>query len=116
MIKSIGPDPEDDEGIINVADAGRAGTSHAIAEAQKTFETYRVMPHRQRRWLMRHWGDLIKASKDDLAALCTLELGKPFTEFLGSVQYAIDFVDCLKDQWREPSERRFRPPGATIVP
>ncbi|KAJ5774835.1 hypothetical protein N7457_009731 [Penicillium paradoxum] len=94
-------DPEDDKEIISVTNAGRADTSFAIAEAQKAFETYRLTPHRQRRWLMRRWGDLIKASKDDLAALCTLELGKPFTESLGSVQYAIDFID-----WFESSVER----------
>lgn len=56
---------------------------------------------------MRRWGDLIKANKADLAALCTLELGKPYTESLGSVQYAIDFID-----WFETAiERTF---GETI--
>lgn len=38
----------------------------------------------------------MKASRDDLAALCTLELGKPFTDSLGSVQYAIDFIDWFE--------------------
>lgn len=46
-------DPEDDKEIISVANAGRADTSLAIAEAPKAFETYRLTPHRQRRWLMR---------------------------------------------------------------
>lgn len=45
---------------------------------------------------MRRWGDEIKANRSDLAALCTLELGKPFTDSLGSVQYAIDFVDWFE--------------------
>lgn len=75
---------------------GRVETAFAIEEAQKAFETYRLMPHRERRWLMRRWGDLIKANRDDLAALCTLELGKPFTESLGTTQYAIDFIDWFE--------------------
>ncbi|KAE8377287.1 Aldehyde/histidinol dehydrogenase [Aspergillus bertholletiae] len=86
-------DPEDDHEIIRVTDIGRVDTVLAIEQAQEAFETYRQMPHRERRWLMRRWGDLIKANADDLAALCTLELGKPFTESAGSVQYAIDFID-----------------------
>lgn len=45
---------------------------------------------------MRRWGDLVKANREDLAALCTLELGKPWTESLGSVQYAIDFIDWFE--------------------
>jgi succinate-semialdehyde dehydrogenase/glutarate-semialdehyde dehydrogenase len=54
------------------------------------------MPHRKRRWLMRRWGDLIKANKEDLAALCTIELGKPYTESAGTVQYATDFIDWFE--------------------
>lgn len=68
----------------------------AIETAQKAFETYKRTGHRERRFLMRRWGDLIKENREDLAALCTLELGKPFTESLGSVQYAIDFVDWFE--------------------
>lgn len=35
---------------------------------------------------MRRWADLIRANADDLAAICTLELGKPFTESLVTVK------------------------------
>lgn len=45
---------------------------------------------------MRRWGDEIKANKEDLAALCTLELGKPYTESLVTVNYAIDFIDWFE--------------------
>ena len=100
-------DPEDDKEICRVPDLSRDEVRQAIEAAQKAFESYKLVPHRQRRWLMRRWGDLIKENKEDLAALCTLELGKPFTESLGSCQYAIDFVD-----WFEGSiERTF---GETI--
>ncbi|KAJ6445157.1 MFS general substrate transporter [Purpureocillium lavendulum] len=39
---------------------------------------------------------MIKKNKEDLAALCTLELGKPYTESLVSVQYAVDFLDWFE--------------------
>lgn len=45
---------------------------------------------------MRRWADLIKANKDDLAAICTLELGKPFTESLATVKYGTDFIDWFE--------------------
>ncbi|PWI71708.1 hypothetical protein PCL_11802 [Purpureocillium lilacinum] len=54
------------------------------------------MQHRDRRWLMRRWADLLRANREDLAALCTLELGKPYTESLVSVQYATDFLDWFE--------------------
>ncbi|KIW55922.1 hypothetical protein PV05_04630 [Exophiala xenobiotica] len=89
-------DPEDDAEICDIADLNGDDTRKAIEEASKAFETYRLTPHRERRWLMRRWADLIKANKADLAALCTLELGKPYTESLGTVQYAVDFVDWFE--------------------
>ena len=100
-------DPEDDAEVCEVADLDGSDTRRAIEVASKAFETYKHTPHRERRWLMRRWGDQIKANREDLAALCTLELGKPYTDSLGSVQYAIDFVD-----WFETAiERTF---GETI--
>lgn len=90
-----------------MADLDGDDVREAINAAQDAFTTYSKTPHRERRWLMRRWGDLIKENREDLAALCTLELGKPWTESTGSVQYATDFVD-----WFEGSiERTF---GDTI--
>ncbi|RSL90296.1 hypothetical protein BHE90_010449 [Fusarium euwallaceae] len=89
-------DPEDDREICQVADLDRSDVQKAIEAAQEAFVTYSKMPHRERRWLMRRWADLIKENREDIAALCTLELGKPWTESLGSVQYAIDFVDWFE--------------------
>ncbi|KAJ5601456.1 hypothetical protein N7510_010990 [Penicillium lagena] len=89
-------DPEDDKEIIQVTDMNREDARSAIEVAQKAFESYKRTGHRERRFLMRRWGDLIKGNREDLAALCTVELGKPFTESLGSVQYAIDFVDWFE--------------------
>ena len=58
----------------------------AIDAAQEAFQTYKLTPHRERRWLMRRWSDGMKAIRNDLAAICTLELGKPFPESLTTVQ------------------------------
>jgi hypothetical protein len=45
---------------------------------------------------MRRWADLIRDAKDDLAAICTVELGKPFTESLVTVKYGTDFLDWFE--------------------
>lgn len=42
---------------------------------------------------MRKWAHLIKANADDLAAICTLELGKPYKESHVTVKYGTDFLD-----------------------
>lgn len=100
-------DPEDNEKAWDVADLGPDDTRAALEAAATAFEKYKTTPHRERRWLMRRWADLIKANADDLAAICTIELGKPFTESLVTVKYGTDFID-----WYESSiERQY---GETI--
>jgi succinate-semialdehyde dehydrogenase/glutarate-semialdehyde dehydrogenase len=70
----------------------------AIAAADNAFQVYRAIPPRQRRFMLRRWSDLIRAHRDDLAALCTLELGKPFSESLLTVDYGLDFIDWFESE------------------
>lgn len=42
---------------------------------------------------MRRWADLMRENRDDLAAICTLELAKPFTESLVTADYGTSFLD-----------------------
>ncbi|KAF1808603.1 aldehyde dehydrogenase [Eremomyces bilateralis CBS 781.70] len=86
-------DPEDDQTICHVPDLSRREIQEAIGVAHESFLEYRRKPARERRALLRKWADLIKANKEDLAAICTLELGKPFTESLGTVKYGTDYLD-----------------------
>ncbi|KAL4892498.1 Aldehyde/histidinol dehydrogenase [Aspergillus ambiguus] len=89
-------DPEDNQEICHVANLGRAETKRAIEAAQEAFQQFRKTTNRERRWLIRRWADLIRENKNDLAAICTLELGKPFTESLGTVKYGTDFLDWFE--------------------
>ncbi|KIX98036.1 uncharacterized protein Z520_06115 [Fonsecaea multimorphosa CBS 102226] len=89
-------DPTDNEKICDVADVGREETRQALEAAAAAFKTYKKTTARERRWLMRRWADLIKDAKDDLAAICTLELGKPYTESLVTVKYGTDFIDWFE--------------------
>ncbi|KAI9664492.1 MAG: hypothetical protein M1821_005938 [Bathelium mastoideum] len=89
-------DPEDDAVAAEVTDLTRDEVRDAISIAHGTFTKYKKVPPRERRFLMRAWSDAIKANKEDLAAICTLELGKPFTESLGTVKYGTDFLDWFE--------------------
>ncbi|OAP57000.1 hypothetical protein AYL99_09112 [Fonsecaea erecta] len=89
-------DPTDNEKICDVADAGRDETRQALEAAQAAFKTYRKTTARERRWLMRRWADQIRQAADDLAAICTLELGKPYTESHVTVKYGTDFLDWFE--------------------
>lgn len=92
----VSVDPEDNAKIWDIADLGREDARKAIEAAQKSFESYKTWTNRERRYLIRRWSDVVKENKEDLAAICTLELGKPFTESLGTVKYGTDFLDWFE--------------------
>nr|MDQ3298757.1 aldehyde dehydrogenase family protein [Myxococcota bacterium] len=70
-----------------------AGVTRAIDRAQAAFEVWRDVPAPRRGELVRMLGDELRASKDALAALVTLEAGKITAEARGEVQEMIDICD-----------------------
>ncbi len=57
------------------------------------FTTFRSVPAPRRGQLIKCFGELVAAHKDELAALITLEVGKIHSEALGEVQEVIDICD-----------------------
>jgi aldehyde dehydrogenase (NAD+) len=57
------------------------------------FEAWRMVPAPQRGEIVRQIGEALRAHKDDLGALITMEVGKLRSEGLGEVQEAIDIAD-----------------------
>ncbi len=94
---------------VRVADASE--TEAAIAAATTAFEAWRRVPAPRRGELVRLLGEELRASKDDLAMLVTLEAGKIVSEGLGEVQEMIDICDFAVGLSRQlygltlPSER-----------
>ncbi len=64
-----------------------------IARAEKAFKAWREVPAPRRGELVRLLGEELRAAKDDLGALVTLEAGKITSEGLGEVQEMIDICD-----------------------
>ena len=89
-------DPTDDAVACQVPDLSVDEVKTAIEAADQAFQVYRQVSARDRRFMLRRWGDLIKEAKSDLAALCTIELGKPFKESLATVSYGIDYIDWFE--------------------
>lgn len=83
---------------FNVANVSRDDTRVAIAAAQEAFVVYKTFTHRRRKELLRQWTDLVRANRDDLAAICTLELGKPITESYVTVDYGLSFLDWFQGE------------------
>jgi aldehyde dehydrogenase (NAD+) len=81
------------EVIARIASSSATDTDAAIARAQMTFEEWRDVPAPRRGELVRLLGEELRAAKDDLGALVTLETGKIVSEGLGEVQEMIDICD-----------------------
>ena len=67
--------------------------SKMAKKSAKAFEAWRKVPAPVRGELVRLLGEELRASKEDLGALVTLEAGKILSEGLGEVQEMIDICD-----------------------
>lgn len=85
-------DPATGETLGHVPDLGAAETGRAIDAAWDAFPDWSgASPHARAAFLNR-WADLIDRHADGLAALMSLENGKPFAEARGEVAYANGFI------------------------
>jgi aldehyde dehydrogenase (NAD+) len=75
-------------GRVRAGDAG-----NAAGAALQAFQKWRTVPPPRRGELVRLLGDELRANKDPLARLVTLESGKILQEGLGEVQEMIDICD-----------------------
>jgi len=75
-------------GRVQIGDAAKAA-----AQAQQAFEQWRKVPAPRRGELVRLLGEELRAAKEPLARLVTVEAGKIVQEGLGEVQEMIDICD-----------------------
>ncbi len=73
----------------------------AVDRATEAFRTWRTTPPPVRGQLVRALGEELRAHKDDLGALVSLEAGKIRSEGLGEVQEMIDVCDLAVGQSRQ---------------
>jgi aldehyde dehydrogenase (NAD+) len=72
-----------------------------VGEAAEAFRTWRTVPAPVRGQLVRELGLLLRAHKEDLGALVSIEAGKIRSEGLGEVQEMIDICDLAVGQSRQ---------------
>ncbi len=83
-----------DGGVIGrLSPAGPTEVDAALDRAAATFTRWRTVPAPRRGELVRLFGERLRAGKDELAALVTLETGKILAEATGEVQEMIDICD-----------------------
>ncbi len=85
--------PIDGAVIARVGDASTARLDAAVADAAEAFHAWRLVPAPRRGELVRRLGEQLRAHKEGLARLVTLESGKILAEARGEVQEMIDICD-----------------------
>jgi len=85
--------PIDGSTLGTVAQASPAEVNDAIAAAHRAFLAWRSVPAPHRGELVRLLCEELRAHKDDLGRLVSIEVGKVLSEGLGEVQEMIDICD-----------------------
>lgn len=78
-----------------------AVTSEVIPLAKSAFLQWREVPAPRRGELVRLWAEELRAAKEDIGAIVSLEVGKIIEEGLGEVQEGIDICDLAVGQSRQ---------------
>ncbi len=85
--------PIDGSDIAKVTCDKVSDVDMVVGNAVTAFDKWKAMPAPVRGELIRLLGEELRAAKDDLGALVTLECGKILSEGLGEVQEMIDICD-----------------------
>ena len=92
--------PATGEVLGTVPRLGAAETGRAVRAAQEALPGWRARAAGERAALLRRWFDLILEHREDLAAIMTLEQGKPLAEARGEIAYAASFIEWFAEEAR----------------
>jgi aldehyde dehydrogenase (NAD+) len=92
--------PSSGELLATVEQASARDYERVMKQSQKAFLVWRSLPAPLRGEIVRQVGEALRAKKDALGALVSLEMGKILTEGLGEVQEMIDICDFAVGQSR----------------
>lgn len=85
--------PVDGAVVANVATHTTVQATAAIGRAHDAFLAWRTVPAPRRGELVRLFGEILRANKQELGTLISVEMGKILQEGLGEVQEMIDICD-----------------------
>jgi aldehyde dehydrogenase (NAD+) len=85
--------PATNEPLAKVKTAGPADYECVVARAAEAFLDWRMVPAPKRGEIVREIGNELRAEKETLGALVSLEMGKILAEGMGEVQEMIDIAD-----------------------
>ncbi|TAW01274.1 NAD-dependent succinate-semialdehyde dehydrogenase [Rhizobium ruizarguesonis] len=90
--------PATGELLASLPDMGAAETRAAIDAAHAAQPAWAARPTKERSAILRKWFDLMVANADELAAILTAEMGKPFPEARGEILYAAAYIEWYAEE------------------
>lgn len=96
----ISVSPIDGKRIASVNSATKDDYQKVMLKATEAYKVWKNVPAPARGEIVRQIGDALRAKKEELAALVTLEMGKILQEGAGEVQEMIDICDFAVGQSR----------------
>lgn len=90
--------PATGELLANVASVGQAETAQAIDAAEVAMKSWKALPPAKRSEVLECWHGLIIDNIDDLAAIMTIEQGKPLFESKGEVMYGASYLKWFAEE------------------
>jgi len=90
--------PANREVIATLPDMNRTETARAIDAANKAQKEWAKKTGKERAAVLRKLYDLMVANADDLAAILTIEMGKPLAEAKGEILYGASYVEWFGEE------------------
>ncbi|MBB3917065.1 NAD-dependent succinate-semialdehyde dehydrogenase [Rhizobium fabae] len=90
--------PATGELLASLPDMGATDTRTAIDAAHAAQPAWAARPAKERSAILRKWFDLMVANADELAAILTAEMGKPFAEARGEILYAAAYIEWYAEE------------------
>ncbi|UWU28136.1 NAD-dependent succinate-semialdehyde dehydrogenase [Rhizobium sp. WSM1274] len=90
--------PANGELLASLPDMGAAETRTAIDAAHAAQPAWAARTAKERSAILRKWFDLMVANADELAAILTAEMGKPFPEARGEILYAAAYIEWYAEE------------------
>ncbi|PWJ93712.1 MULTISPECIES: NAD-dependent succinate-semialdehyde dehydrogenase [Mesorhizobium] len=90
--------PSTGDVIATLPDMGRAEAARAVDAAYKAQKDWAKKTAKDRAAILRRLYDLMLANADDLAAILTMEMGKPLAEARGEILYGASYVEWFGEE------------------
>lgn len=90
--------PATGECIGYVPNLGKSETAQAIDAAYEALSSWRKRTAKDRSALLKAWHGLILDNLEDIAAMITLEQGKPLAESRAEVRYGASFIEWFAEE------------------